>query len=158
MMAPTSAATPNSVTTMPTPVTKARTSSAIALRGTAHAHVDMALIVEDTALPAVAQRRVDQGIHHPAHHRLRLAVCRAADVLEDDHRLDAVDDGQRLDQAPIRTRLQSPLERLERGGQDLGALAAAERFFLEEPGGFERLVLERQLERRAHVRLIFLEA
>jgi len=79
------------------------------------------------------------------------------DVLQD-HRLDAVDDSQRLDQTLIGARLQSSLQRLERGGQDLGTLAAAKRLLLEKPGGFQRLVLERQLERRAHVRLVLIEA
>ena len=59
------------------------------------------------------QRRVHEGIHHPAHDRLGLAVGRAADVLEDDHRLDAVDDRQRLQQAPVRPGLQAPVQGLE---------------------------------------------
>src|SRR5207253_4670004 len=108
----------------------------------------------DRARSALPQRRVDQRVHHPAHHRLGLAIGRTADVLEDDHRLDAVDDRQRLQQALIRAGLHSLFEGLKRGGQDLGPLPATERLLLEQPRRFQGLVLERQLERGAHVWLV----
>src|SRR6185369_3739566 len=103
----------------------------------------------------LTQGRVDQRVHHPSHNRLRLAIGRSANVLEDDHRFDAVDDRQRLQQASKRTGLQSPAQRVERGGENFGPLPAAEWFLLEQPGGFQRLVLERELERSTHVRLVF---
>ncbi|MGH7278448.1 MAG: ATP-binding cassette domain-containing protein [Candidatus Rokuibacteriota bacterium] len=71
------------------------------------------------ALFGLPQRRVEQRVHHPAHHRLGLAIRRAADVLQDDHGFDAVDDRQRLEQAPIRARLQTASQGTQRGGQDL---------------------------------------
>src|SRR5687767_15841095 len=76
---------------------------------------------------ALPQGRVDHRVHHPAHHRLGLAIGGAADVLEDDHRLDAIDDRQRFQEPSIRARLQLLSQRAQRGGEDLGPLPATER-------------------------------
>src|SRR5437870_3070289 len=80
------------------------------------------------------------------------------EVLEEDRGLDAVDARERLEQALVRAGLHSLFQRLKRGGEDLGPLPTAERLLLEQPRGFQSLVLERQLERGAHVRLVLGEA
>src|SRR5690348_1480455 len=92
-----------------------------------------------SSAPWLSQRRVDQRVHHPAHHRLGLAVARAADVLEDHHGLDAVDHGEGLYQALEGLLRQLLLQWLDGEREDLGALAALERLLLEQAGLLQRL-------------------
>jgi hypothetical protein len=84
-------------------VTAATPPSQAAMRATSSNFNSAAMRIITTLTPncrlfCLSQRRVDQSIHHPAHHSLGLALARPADVLEDHHRLDAVDHGERPQQ------------------------------------------------------------
>src|SRR5262245_27821649 len=93
----------------------------------------------DRSLPAsIPERRVDQRVHHPAHDRLGFAVARAADVFQHNHRLDSVDDRERLHQAIPGARRELRAKRRKRDPQDLLALATAEGLLLQHSGGFKR--------------------
>ncbi len=89
---------------------------------------------------------------------LPLPCSSPPDVLQDDVRLDPIDDGQGFLQAIYRLGGHLGAERFHRVRQDADAVPAPIRFFFQDPGALQRLVFQGQLGRGTHVRLEFLEA
>jgi hypothetical protein len=106
----------------------------------------------------LAQRGVDQRVRHPQRGAFDLAVGDAPDVLEHDVGLDAVDDRQCAVQPVAHSRRQRRGQRRDGVAQDAHAVAAAVGFLLQQPGTFQRPLLQRQLRGSAQLRLEFLEA
>ncbi len=103
------------------------------------------------------QRRLDQRLEHEARDRLHLAVARPPDVPQHHVRLDPVDQRQRLEQPLVGLRPQGGGQRPGGPVQHVPAVAAPVRLLLQEPHPLERLVLQRELQGRPHVRLEPLE-